>query len=521
MHKERPFFYLASSFVFLMLLFSASSAIDSIPAPTTTIQGTRGLTHTASAEPLGAGRLVFSLLGTWYHQDRGFTGAPVAESNVMTGSLSFAYGINSHIDLFLSLPAYFLVQPSPAENTFGIGSFSTGLAGSLPFPPTSPLHLGAQLAIVAGTATNQINMNNEDGYNYFETRTGFDFVGKIIETLEFGDESRGIKFHLNQGFVSSLESEHSTVLLLSGGIQGIVHRMLSLGVELNSRTTLEDIKVTTDPLWITPSVQLRTPYFFTAVLGADITLSQDRSKTAVRALEPFRLFGGFVFSFDALARNRREAAEDEQRKLQEKTNAEQKAADAQALADSLARKAREDSLAMAKKMEEERAREQMRADSLLKKAREDSITLAETKKKLEEEMSKRSDAEKQLLSTGLLLLDAVYFSSGKSDVSMNSRPYLTIIGKMLLKYPKLQIEVGGHTDNTGRHETNMNLSYARAQAVQMFLIQVAPELSGRITAMGYGPTMPKADNKSAAGREMNRRVELKVLNKDALAEYNK
>ena len=54
-----------------------------------------------------------------------------------------------------------------------------------------------------------------------------------------------------------------------------------------------------------------------------------------------------------------------------------------------------------------------------------------------------------MLSTGELLLDAVYFMSGKTFLSDNSKPYLNIIGKMLLKYPKLQIEAKGHTDNIG------------------------------------------------------------------------
>jgi outer membrane protein OmpA-like peptidoglycan-associated protein len=135
-------------------------------------------------------------------------------------------------------------------------------------------------------------------------------------------------------------------------------------------------------------------------------------------------------------------------------------------------------------------------------------------------MSKRSDMEKQLLSTGLLLLDAVYFQTGRTDISINSKPYLNIIGKMLLKYPKLELEVGGHTDNTGGYEMNKRLSNARAESVRQYLVAVAPELASRLTAAGYGPDVPKADNRSAAGRKVNRRVELQVMNKDVLKEYN-
>jgi outer membrane protein OmpA-like peptidoglycan-associated protein len=135
-------------------------------------------------------------------------------------------------------------------------------------------------------------------------------------------------------------------------------------------------------------------------------------------------------------------------------------------------------------------------------------------------MSKRSDVEKQLLSTGLLILDAVYFESGKTEISINSKPYLNIIGKMLLKYPKLLLEIGGHTDNIGGHDSNKRLSLSRAESVRQYLVLVAPDLASRLTANGYGSDVPKADNRTAAGRKQNRRVELQVMNKDVLREYN-
>ena len=85
-----------------------------------------------------------------------------------------------------------------------------------------------------------------------------------------------------------------------------------------------------------------------------------------------------------------------------------------------------------------------------------------------------------MLSTGELLLDAVYFKSGKAIISINSKSYLNIIGKMLLKYPKLQIEVGGHTDNIGSQASNFILSQNRAEAVRNYLIEVAPALSSKL-----------------------------------------
>jgi outer membrane protein OmpA-like peptidoglycan-associated protein len=487
-----------------------------LPCPPLTFNATRGLTQTASAEALGEGRLSFNLIGSWYSQENSFQKVPLANSDITTGLLSFSFGVNSYIDIFGSIAGFGIMVPAPGENDFGLGSVSGGIQGALPLPRVSPLHLGAQIAIIGGTASDQIDSNNADGYDYFETRTGYDFMGKIMETLVFGNENMGIKFHLNQGAVMSLQNNRDMLLLLGGGVQGSVHPMVVLGLELNSRTYLKTIAVRSDPLWLTPSVQFRSPYYFNVVFGTDISLSKERQVGGERALEPYRIFGGFSFSFDLLANKRQAMSEKEKKEAAEKSLLQNKVSSAQALADSLARKAHADSVAM----EKARETEQLKADSLAEKARQDSITLVETRRKLDEEKSKRSDAEKQLLSTGLLLLDAVYFESGRSDISINSYPYLNIIGKMLTKYPKLQIEVSGHTDNVGKFQSNMILSQTRADAVRIYLIQVAPELSNMLTARGYGSTQPKASNTTADGRKLNRRTELHVLNKDVLKEYN-
>src|SRR5690606_2844632 len=108
--------------------------------------------------------------------------------------------------------------------------------------------------------------------------------------------------------------------------------------------------------------------------------------------------------------------------------------------------------------------------SLAQKARADSLAMAG---RLAEERAKRSDMEKQLLTTGLLVLDAVYFETGKTDISINSEPYLTIISKMLTKYPKLRIEIGGHTDNVGGQAYNQRLSEGRAAAVVAYILRVS------------------------------------------------
>jgi OOP family OmpA-OmpF porin len=123
------------------------------------------------------------------------------------------------------------------------------------------------------------------------------------------------------------------------------------------------------------------------------------------------------------------------------------------------------------------------------------------------------------LSTGNLPLDAAYFKPGETAISINSKPYLNLIGRMLLKYPKLQIEVAGYTDNVGNEEENVTLSQARADAVRRFLTGVAPSLAPMLRARGYGSADPRADNATEQGRLQNRRVELRVINREALPEY--
>jgi outer membrane protein OmpA-like peptidoglycan-associated protein len=163
---------------------------------------------------------------------------------------------------------------------------------------------------------------------------------------------------------------------------------------------------------------------------------------------------------------------------------------------------------------------QASASAAAKKATADSLALLQAAKNLADEKNKRTDMEKRLLSTGELLLDAVYFETDKTIISINSKPYLNIIGKMLLKYPKLQIEIAGHTDNIGTAEYNLSLSQGRAEAVRSYLATTEPALSSKLTSHGYGLSMPKADNKTADGRLANRRVELRVTNTNALLEYS-
>lgn len=108
------------------------------------------------------------------------------------------------------------------------------------------------------------------------------------------------------------------------------------------------------------------------------------------------------------------------------------------------------------------------------------------------------------------ILDNVYFDTGKSTLKPSSNKALNDLTEVLKLKSNMEIEIQGHTDNVGADESNIKLSQARAEAVKKYLVGKGVA-AGRITAKGYGATMPIADNSSEEGRAKNRRTSLKVL----------
>jgi len=75
--------------------------------------------------------------------------------------------------------------------------------------------------------------------------------------------------------------------------------------------------------------------------------------------------------------------------------------------------------------------------------------------------------------------------------------------------PQYILSIEGHTDSQGSETSNLDLSQRRAEAVRLYLVNNGVAAS-RMTATGYGESMPVADNNTPAGRALNRRVEFKV-----------
>jgi outer membrane protein OmpA-like peptidoglycan-associated protein len=105
----------------------------------------------------------------------------------------------------------------------------------------------------------------------------------------------------------------------------------------------------------------------------------------------------------------------------------------------------------------------------------------------------------------------VYFATGKYALLSKSFKPLNDVVKIMADHPELKLDISGHTDNTGDAAKNQALSENRAKAVLDYLVKKGVA-ADRITSAGYGQDQPVADNKTAAGRAKNRRVEIKVRN---------
>jgi OmpA-OmpF porin, OOP family len=111
----------------------------------------------------------------------------------------------------------------------------------------------------------------------------------------------------------------------------------------------------------------------------------------------------------------------------------------------------------------------------------------------------------------VLQLKGVTFEFNKSRLRPDSKAVLDTVVEIMKRYPDMQVELAGHTDNVGSDSYNQKLSESRAEAVRQYLIN-AGVASGNMTSAGYGEKEPIATNDTEEGRELNRRTELRIKN---------
>jgi outer membrane protein OmpA-like peptidoglycan-associated protein len=210
-------------------------------------------------------------------------------------------------------------------------------------------------------------------------------------------------------------------------------------------------------------------------------------------------------------------------KAQAEAKAAAEAAEAKRIADAKA--------AAAKRLADEQAAEAKRiADAKAAEAKriaDAEIAAQEKARKLAEEQKAAAILEKQQLRAKLLAqfnrvlpttdttrglvvnMGDVLFDTAKSNLRVDAQLALAKLTGIVLNYPSLKLAIGGYTDSTGSEAFNQTLSEKRADAVRDYLISQGLDQS-ILTAQGFGMSDPVADNKTAAGRQKNRRVEIVI-----------
>jgi len=206
----------------------------------------------------------------------------------------------------------------------------------------------------------------------------------------------------------------------------------------------------------------------------------------------------------AAAREAKIKAEAELAAVKAKMEAEAQAAKAKAEADALAQ-AKADAEALAARTKAEADAREAKALAEAEQARQAAEAL---RAQLLEQFNRILDTRDTPRGLVINMAD-VLFDTGKFDLRPIAREKLARLAGIVLAHPGLHLDIEGHTDSTGSDEFNQKLSDQRANTVRKYLIeQGLPETN--LIAVGFGSSMPVADNSTAAGRQQNRRVEIIV-----------
>ncbi|TPW10665.1 MAG: hypothetical protein FD129_1851 [bacterium] len=128
-----------------------------------------------------------------------------------------------------------------------------------------------------------------------------------------------------------------------------------------------------------------------------------------------------------------------------------------------------------------------------------------------------NEKETELLDTGKITVRDIKFETAKWNILPESYKVLDEVGTILIQWPELRVEIGGHADARGSDAYNHDLSHKRANSVLEYLTGKFPGIStSQYTAVGYGESQPVAPNTTVEGMAKNRRVEFKVLNTEVL-----
>ena len=110
----------------------------------------------------------------------------------------------------------------------------------------------------------------------------------------------------------------------------------------------------------------------------------------------------------------------------------------------------------------------------------------------------------------------ILFATNKADLNSTSKNSLINFANVLKSEPQTLVDIQGHTDSTGSDKVNQPLSEKRAQSVANFLLAQGVPASQLVNIAGFGSSSPVADNSTAAGRQLNRRVDVYIYASQAM-----
>jgi chemotaxis protein MotB len=153
----------------------------------------------------------------------------------------------------------------------------------------------------------------------------------------------------------------------------------------------------------------------------------------------------------------------------------------------------------------------------LEQEQESNKQISNLKSRIEQELNESRVEISQLKNqmTVIKLTSEVLFSSGSAQIKPAGQKVLSIIAESLNAYPDRAVSVEGHTDNipirNTHYTSNWELSAARGLAAVDYFQRNAQVDPGRLKVVGYGQYHPVSSNETAAGRERNRRIEIRIL----------
>ncbi|RIL07341.1 MAG: hypothetical protein DCC71_03250 [Proteobacteria bacterium] len=129
----------------------------------------------------------------------------------------------------------------------------------------------------------------------------------------------------------------------------------------------------------------------------------------------------------------------------------------------------------------------------------------------------RQELDARQTERGLVVtLPDILFDVDRATLKPGAQATLARVADFLRSEPDRPVRIEGHTDSTGSHSYNEDLSRRRAESVADRLLSLGVE-TGRIEAVGFGETLPVASNETGAGRQQNRRVEIVIQNPPAVS----